>query len=176
MFHATAMPAQTFNPVTGKSCVKRYADIPFAHRQPFHEGHCHFIHGHSWSFEFEFSADALDHRGFVQDFGDLKWLGQLITENFDHALVLQEDDPELAFLIQALRVKAEDPQHALAKLTVLPSSSSEGIADWLFQWVGPMVSDRSGGRVKLDRVTVFEDSRNSATAWAPPEFTGLMAG
>ena len=62
------------------TCTKRYDNLPFAHRQPNHEGHCSLIHGHNWSFEFEFKASKLDGNGFVIDFGDLKWP--------DHALAI----------------------------------------------------------------------------------------
>ena len=80
------------------TCSKTYTDLPFAHRQPSHQGHCALIHGHNWSFEFEFAADKLDECGFVIDFGKLKWLKDWINERFDHTLVLNESDPMLDFL------------------------------------------------------------------------------
>ena len=42
------------------TCSKRYSDIPFAHRQHKHDGHCAFIHGHNWAFELTFVATSLD--------------------------------------------------------------------------------------------------------------------
>jgi 6-pyruvoyltetrahydropterin/6-carboxytetrahydropterin synthase len=69
------------------TCSKTYRDIPFAHRQHRHEGHCSFLHGHNWSVEIEFACSQLDERGFVVDFGGLGYLkdglpGTLTTPAF----------------------------------------------------------------------------------------------
>ena len=51
------------------NCKKTYSDIPFAHRQHLHDGHCALIHGHNWSFTVTFSCHETDLNGFVVDFG-----------------------------------------------------------------------------------------------------------
>ncbi len=76
------------------TCSKLYKDIPFAHRQPYHDGHCYFIHGHNWDFQFEFGCEYLDTDGFVIDFGKLKFIKEYI-ENYDHALRSEEHTSEL---------------------------------------------------------------------------------
>lgn len=83
------------------TCKKRYDDIPFAHRQWNHKGHCAHIHGHNWSFEFEFVSKSLDANGFVVDFGKLQFLKNWLNETFDHKLVISKDDPKLPLLYQS---------------------------------------------------------------------------
>ena len=52
------------------TCAKRYYNLPCAHRQHNHRGHCSKIHGYSRSFEFHCAAHELDENGFVFDFGN----------------------------------------------------------------------------------------------------------
>ena len=155
------------------TCTKRFDNIPFAHRQPNHDGHCSLIHGHNWSFEFEFAAlidgpgsrlavdsydlHQIDKNGFVVDFGNLKWLKQWLDEQFDHALVLNEEDPYLNQLHGWLMTL----QPPLAKITPVPNCGAEGLASYVSGFVRSVL--QNSGRVKLVRLTVFEDSKNSAT-------------
>jgi 6-pyruvoyltetrahydropterin/6-carboxytetrahydropterin synthase len=142
------------------TCTKYYEDYPFAHRQPKHDGHCALIHGHNWGFEFTFSAKELDACGFVVDFGKLKWLRDWLDGTFDHTLVLNEDDPALDYLREKLQVGTGNP---FAKLVVVPDCSSEGLAKYVFHHISGLIKADYGGRVVLDSVTVFEDSKNKAT-------------
>lgn len=138
------------------TCTKRYTDIPFTHRQPFHDGHCRHLHGHNWTFVFKLGCRKLEvDTGFVIDFSKLKWLKHWIAEHFDHAFVMQPDDPEIT--------RWETLQEAdLIKLIVIPSCSSEGIAQYLFGHVDRAIRERTMGRVYLVAVEVLEDSKNSA--------------
>ncbi len=138
------------------SCTKRFSDFPFAHRQPNHEGHCSLIHGHNWAFEFEFVCDFRDHNGFVIDFGDLKWLREWLKHRFDHTLVINNNDPYVDQLCGL------DSIH-LAKTILVPNCGAEGLAEYLYEQVNRQLQEITDGRVSLIRVTVFEDSRNSAT-------------
>ena len=45
------------------TCSKLYKDIPFAHRQHLHDGHCSQIHGHNWDIKLTFSCKELDAMG-----------------------------------------------------------------------------------------------------------------
>ncbi len=140
------------------TCQKTYSDIPFAHRQHRHDGHCVHIHGHNWSLTFKFGCDQLDACGFVVDFGKLKPLRSWIDENLDHACVFNQDDPYLDE-IQSLNEKSDS---RLFKPLVVEQCSSEGIAQYLYGVVDPMIRDMTDGRAYLISVTVTEDSRNSA--------------
>lgn len=147
------------------TATKIYRDIPFAHRQHTHQGHCRLIHGHNWQFEFTFAANKTDENGFVMDFGKLAWLKKWIDDHFDHTLVLNEDDPDKKFLFRSLQGLTDD-QRGLAKITFVPDASCEGLARWLLEECnillnqGGLAVDRN---VRIVSVTVREDSKNSAT-------------
>ena len=137
-------------PMDNYTCTKKYDNLPFAHRQHKHEGHCSRIHGHSWAFEFTFSAPRLDHRGFVVDFGSLKWLKAWINDHFDHTLVLNRDDPRLEEIVEM----------DIADVILVDSCSSEGIAKFLYENIAPEISRTTNAR--LVKVVVHEDTKNSA--------------
>lgn len=136
------------------TCRKIYADIPFAHRQHSHEGHCRFIHGHNWSIHFTFGCRQLDANGFVLDFGKLRFLKTWIEENLDHACLLNKEDP----LREALTSNTAEAW----KLYVLENCSSEGIARHLYEVLDPLVREKTEERAFLVEVGVEEDSKNAA--------------
>lgn len=138
------------------TCTKRYDDLPFAHRQPKHDGHCAWIHGHNWSFAFTFYASILDECGFVIDFGKLKWLKAWLLERFDHTLLLNTDDPKHDELTASLA--------GLSRIITVPDCSCEGLAAWLLSQVNTLMLEHTNGRVGVLSVVVIEDSKNHATA------------
>lgn len=148
------------------TCSKIYTDLPFAHRQHKHKGHCSKIHGHNWAFKFTFGAEELDANGFVIDFGDLKWLRAWLEERFDHTLVLNIDDPDLEELRESLTKRTK----AFADLIIVPNCGAEGLARWIFEEVEVLLRARTDERVFIISVEVLEDSRNSAT-FTPPAKT-----
>lgn len=141
------------------TCKKTYSDIPFAHRQHRHDGHCSQIHGHNWSFTFTFGCERLDECGFVVDFGKLKPLKRWIDENLDHACLFNRDDPHL----QAILAVNEATGCKIYRPYIVDQCSSEGIAKHLFSIMDELVREISSGRAFLISVEVIEDSRNSAT-------------
>jgi 6-pyruvoyltetrahydropterin/6-carboxytetrahydropterin synthase len=147
------------------TCSKTYADIPFAHRQHRHAGHCAFVHGHNWSFTFVFGCDALDANGFVVDFGDLKYIRQWFDEHLDHACVFNDDDP----LSKALL----DAAPAAYKPYFVRNCSAEGLAQHTHEVVNEMVRRKTDGRVFVVETRVAEDARNAATYRPTPAPTPL---
>jgi 6-pyruvoyltetrahydropterin/6-carboxytetrahydropterin synthase len=139
------------------SCSKTYADIPFAHRAPRHDGHCKLIHGHNWSFQITFVATERDGNGFVFDFGKLSDLKASLWAMFDHKLVLSEDDPALSDIGCLLR------DLGIANITVVPDCSCEGIAQFVHGIADAYVRKESFGRARVFQVIVHEDSKNVAT-------------
>lgn len=136
------------------TCRKIYRDIPFAHRQHRHDGHCALIHGHNWSFAFTFACREPDANGFVVDFGKLGALRSWIDRHFDHACVFNEDDPEREALV------AVAP--GAWKTTVVSDCSCEGLARHLYAELNPVIHQETNGRAWIASVEVEEDSRNSA--------------
>jgi 6-pyruvoyltetrahydropterin/6-carboxytetrahydropterin synthase len=157
------------------SIAKRFANLPFAHRQHNHDGHCRLVHGHNWDFELEFECNKLDENQFVVDFGKLKFIRQWLEERFDHTLVLNADDPHLEYLKKVLNPKfgpnAETnppTDDEFAKIVVLPNGGAEGLAVYCLVELNKLLESQFGYPVprglRIKRVTVFEDEKNSATA------------
>lgn len=136
------------------TCTKTYRDIPFAHRQHHHDGHCALIHGHNWAITLTFACKETDANGFVVDFGKLKYLKAWIDENLDHACLLNEDDPEKDKLLESFGY--------LFQPYILPNCSSEGLAKHLYEVFNPMVAKQTDDRVWIVSVEIEEDSKNSA--------------
>jgi len=146
------------------TCQKTYSDIPFAHRQHKHDGHCRQIHGHNWSFTFKFGCQRLDECGFVVEFGKLKPLRDWISENLDHACVFNQDDP----MLDQFTGMMDQLGRNVFKAYVVDQCSSEGLAKHLYHVGDPMIRGLTDGRAHLLSVTVIEDSRNRAT-FAPDQ-------
>jgi 6-pyruvoyltetrahydropterin/6-carboxytetrahydropterin synthase len=136
------------------TCQKSYRDIPFAHRQHHHEGHCSLIHGHNWGITLTFACRETDINGFVVDFGKLGYIKNWIAEHLDHACLLNADDPELDSLLTAAG--------HLFKPYTLPNCSCEGLAQHLYDILDPMVREATDTRAWIISVEVEEDSKNSA--------------
>ena len=147
------------------TCRKTYRDIPFAHRQHRHAGHCAWIHGHNWAFTFTFACRETDDNGFVIDFGDLRYLRQWIDTHLDHACVFNRDDPLRETLLAAAP--------GVFKPYVIENCSSEGLARHLHATLDPMVREHTRERAWILSVEVEEDGKNAATyhataAWPHP--------
>jgi len=137
------------------TCRKTYTDIPWAHRQHRHDGHCALIHGHNWGIAITFGCTELDPNGFVVDFGRLKYLRAWLDEHLDHACVFNRDDP----LREALTAVGGNKAW---KVYVVECCSCEGMAQHLWAVFDRLVRAQTGGRAHVISVEVTEDSRNSA--------------
>ena len=140
------------------TCSKIWGEYPFAHRQPTHDGHCRWVHGHGWKFEVEFSCTQRDTNGFVVDFGKLKFIRNMFDEMFDHTLVLSKNDPERNFF-------EEMQKKDLAKITWVDDVSAEGLALFLVDVVNEAVNEATNGRVQASRVRVYEQPDDWADAF-----------
>lgn len=138
------------------TCSKLYKDFPAAHRQPNHDGHCRFIHGHNYDFEFVFAAHHRDDNGFVVDFGKLTFIKEFLTDTFDHTFCVSEGDPQKSLFLEL------DLQ-GLAVVRVMPDTSAEGMAEYVHKHVDELVQQMTRGRVWVIAVRVCEDSKNWAT-------------
>lgn len=139
------------------TCSKIYRDIPFAHRAPGHDGHCKTIHGHNWTFEFEFEGEKDPATGFVVDFGTLQPLKAWL-DLFDHALVLSMDDPHRNEIKELLAKLGID------NVMVVEDCSCEGLAELALCSGRAIVEELTKYRATVKKVTLWEDSKNFTTA------------
>jgi 6-pyruvoyltetrahydropterin/6-carboxytetrahydropterin synthase len=110
--------------------------------------------------KFYFGTDNLDVRNWAMDYGGLKELKKILEDQFDHTLLVAQDDPELE-TFKLLESKK------MAKLTILPRLGCEGLADMLYKYVnGVYIPDLLGqgesNRLWCYRVEVRETQSNMA--------------
>lgn len=156
------MTTQNTNPVTYKyTSTKEYIDaFPCAYRQWKSDSHCNLIHGYSFSMKFYFGTNDLDVRNWAADYGGLKELKKVLESQFDHTLLVAEDDPEIELL------KHLQDKH-IAKITILPKLGCESLADMLYKYVnGVYIPDMWGEgeakRLWCYKVEVRETQANMA--------------
>lgn len=143
--------------------VKHYENLPAAHRQPKHQGHCRQIHGHNWSFDITFRCQKLDVNDFVVDVGELAFLKDWINSIFDHTLLLNKDDPKLEYY-------KKDPN---CTVVVVPNCGMEGLARFVFHSGNALLSrhlpeEVTSRGLQVIHVQCFEDSKNSAEYFETP--------
>ncbi len=72
-------------------------EIETGHMLSKHPGKCRFPHGHSRKVEIVMEADELDASGMVCDFSTIKKALTALLEAWDHALLINTDDPQFTF-------------------------------------------------------------------------------
>ncbi|MCA9626060.1 MAG: 6-carboxytetrahydropterin synthase [Myxococcales bacterium] len=139
--------------------TKTFGDLPCAHRQHRHPGHCRFVHGYSRTVTLVFAARELDENQFVVDFSSLKALKAWLEEMFDHTLLINQDDPELEAFRQL-------DARGVVKLKVLPNVGMEATAKLVFDYADQLIRKQTGDRAWVERVEMRENAKNSA--WYSP--------
>ena len=129
--------------------TKEFVDaFPVAYRQWKADSHCNLIHGYAFSMKFFFGTDNLDVRNWAMDYGGLKELKEVLQSQFDHTLLVAEDDP-------ALDLYREMQARGIAKLTILPRLGCEGLADQLYKYVNGVYLPDLLGPAEADRLWCF---------------------
>ena len=145
------------------TCSKQYRNLPAAHRQPNHSGHCSLIHGHNWGFDIKFGTEQLDANKFVVDFGKLKFVKEWLEELFDHTLLLNEDDPALAYLTDGLCEPGYNVlKFPFARIKVVPNCGAEALAEYVATNIDALLREHGLGHVHVVAVVCHEDDKNSA--------------
>jgi len=98
--------------------------------------------------KFYFGTDDLDVRNWAADYGGLKELKAILEDQFDHTLLVAEDDPKLEIFKMLEREK-------LAKLTILPRIGCESLADMLYKYVNGVYIPDLWGKVEADRLWCY---------------------
>jgi 6-pyruvoyltetrahydropterin/6-carboxytetrahydropterin synthase len=81
--------------------VTQEIDFCYGHRLLNYEGKCRSLHGHNGRAVIMLEGEALDARGMLVDFTDIKReIASWIDDTLDHRMILCEQDPALDFLRQ----------------------------------------------------------------------------
>lgn len=127
-----------------------------AFRQWRAESHCKYIHGYRLVAKFWFSANELDHRNWVVDFGGLKELKSKLENQFDHTFCVAGDDPHLELFQQLHNARVCD-------LRIMEEGVGiEKTAEWCFKIADAHIRDITNNRCWVEQVEVWEHEKNSA--------------
>lgn len=126
-------------------------DFCYGHRLLNYAGKCRYLHGHNGRAVISISAEALDERGMVLDFTDIKReISGWIDENLDHRMVLNESDP----IVPVLREMGEP-------MFVLPENPTAEI-------IARLIHQAATARgFPIDAVQLWETPRCYATYESP---------
>ena len=139
---------KTYNPNLGLSAT---------FRQWKAQSHCQYLHGYALGFRFTFEALHLDHRNWVVDFGSLKELKKSLEDQFDHKLVVAQDDPQLEDFLKLQRA-------GLAQVRIMSAVGCEAFAHWALGVAAVVANDH---RVQVISCECFEHGANSAIYEVP---------
>jgi len=93
--------------------VSKSVSFCYGHRLLNYQGKCRHLHGHNARAVITLESSALDKRGMVKDFSELKRLvWEWLDSEIDHTLLLHRDDPLLPLLQDSgerVRVTEENP-------------------------------------------------------------------
>lgn len=119
------------------------------------KSHCSKFHGYSLSFSYKFACTRLDENGWVLDFGALKPIKQWLVDNFDHKLLISEDDPYLDKIYELPAVMVD--------INMVKATGCEAFAKMAFDHVGEWLKEKNHWpRVGIESVEVREHGANSA--------------
>lgn len=118
------------------------------HRVLNHESKCANAHGHNYNAYFHAEADDLDSIGRVIDFSVLKEkIGGWIDTHWDHTFLVFNQDIEILKVAESLQ---KNKQIFICDF----NPTAENMADYLLNWVCPVVLKDTG--VKVTKVVLWE--------------------
>lgn len=146
----------------------RYHDFSCGHRVAGHESKCALLHGHNYRIHFTLRGE-LDTVGRVLDFSVIKVICDWLEENWDHRLLIWEQD-------ETVKKMCAGPSHdaysdgywlLLNSIVWVPfNPTAENMAKYLLEVVGPELFKSTGTQVI--QVVVEETRKCSASASAWP--------
>ena len=127
-----------------------------AFRQWRADSHCKLIHGYRLQCKLWFTADELDHKNWIYDFGGCKEIKNLLEKQYDHTTVVAADDPELdTFMLMS--------DKGMIDLRIAEKGVGiERTAEWVYENANKLVNKQTNNRVRVIKVEVWEHEGNSA--------------
>jgi len=111
-------------------------EVPIGHRLLGHNGRCAYLHGHNYTFEVSVMGIP-NEIGLVIDFKDVKKALDELLDDFDHAMILNKEDPS----IETLKLER------LVVLSVNPSA--ENLASLVFNHLFERLSSPTAKIVRV---------------------------
>lgn len=120
------------------------------------DSHCSFNHGYDLTFSATFEAHDLDDKNWVVDFGSLKSFKGWLEQMFDHTTMVANDDPQLAWFVEAR-------DRGILDLRIVLATGCEAAALLVFEYLEWWLNAQGyTPRVELMKVEVREHEGNSA--------------
>jgi len=127
-----------------------------AFRQWKADSHCKLIHGYRLQTKIYFTADSLDDKNWVFDFGGCREIKKVLEKQFDHTTCVAGDDPEL----ETFKLLSEK---GMIDLRIMEEGVGiEKTAEWVYNAVSNYVKESTNNRVTVTKVEVWEHENNSA--------------
>jgi len=127
-----------------------------AFRQWRADSHCKLIHGYRLQCKLWFTADELDDKNWIYDFGGCREIKKLLEKQFDHTTVVAADDPEL----DTFKLMSEK---GMIDLRIAEKGVGiERTAEWVYETTNKFVTEQTNSRVRVIKVEVWEHEGNSA--------------
>jgi 6-pyruvoyltetrahydropterin/6-carboxytetrahydropterin synthase len=142
--------------------------------------HCSLLHGYSIGIKLIFESETLDDRNWVMDFGGLKAFKEWSEWQFDHTLVIAEDDPHRAMFEKMASLGLQD-KGGVCDVRIVNGVGCEKFAELAYKEMATILHTFKTGNdyycpngevfkarypvgqgVKLRSVEVFEHAGNSA--------------
>jgi len=118
--------------------------------------HCKLLHGYAFEIKVWFTADDLDEMNWIVDFGifSRNGLKDWLNDMLDHTTLIESDDPQL----ESFKYMEE---LGLLKLVILEKIGAESLAKLVYEKFSKVFANTEGGRVRVCKVEVFENKKNS---------------
>ena len=127
-----------------------------AFRQWRADSHCKLIHGYRLQCKLWFTADQLDDKNWIYDFGGCREIKKLLENQFDHTTVVAADDPELNIF------KLMSDKGMIDLRIAEKGVGIERTAEWVYETTNKFVTEQTNNRVRVIKVEVWEHEGNSA--------------
>lgn len=143
--------------------ITRRLEFDAGHRIPQHGSQCRNLHGHRYVIEVSLAGDTVADagsasEGMVLDFSDIKSIvNERIVQRWDHAFLVYQGDETVRSFLESL------PGHKTVVLPVIPTA--ENLARHAFDALAPLFDERYQGRLRLERVRLYE----TPNCWADAE-------
>ena len=127
--------------------------IPVGHRLSKHLGRCKNWHGHNFDILISVSSHELNDNDMVMDFSDLKKIAMTIIDDWDHCLLINENDPI---------AKNEEFRKEFRIITFPFDPTAERMSEILYANISSELQ-KDHKHIHLDEVTVFENENSNTS-------------